>query len=648
MHLRELHLQRFRSFMDGTVAFHPHLTALVGENNGGKSNVIDALRLLVQPMNGRRELYCEESDVRRGVATQSFALKATFDGLSPAQKGLLITAVPDPRPFTAAIPVQSLGIGKRDLGKISRYLDVTRSALVFGGRVLLLEGIAEALLLPAMAKRLFSNRTAAGTADHDSWKRFQGATMVAIDGVDFQPYLDLLLTPVGEATLPSLCPRTTCCLPWLRRAPCVAGSGTATTFPRIFAPNCWRPKSRRRGKPCISAGGHADDFRTIVVRTKRRSNYQRFLPPPEAEAAQSSMSNDEVCTMWVVDGTLDDLTHWFSRQSSFDYLCMFLCGGARDAKLIEAIIERRREIDLYTGERILFALFGEGVTDVACLHADDSPTCLPAKVLGQRTKSMGEIWREHDRCRGFFLGKSVLDVKVEGFDRESILDAAYKATHRAMDIFNISPDVLPCLLLFSVHQSSPEVVEYKRPEEIDAIVTFFMKAAKWCRIADELIGNREKVQQQAKRLHELTQEMSPLERDYEHIINLLREFAKSKGCSEPEAAALFNNKSARAAFHLIGQLSAQAVAGEDGSIRVAAQRLAALEKVLHPLRNEWGQLIAGKDSLQRYVKVLEMQKAEISELLVKTHLKLTAMKTGRTMVELVRRMTKINFPSVPV
>jgi hypothetical protein len=98
-------------------------------------------------------------------------------------------------------------------------------------------------LLPAMAKRLFSNRTAAGTADHDSWKRFQGATMVAIDGVDFQPYLDLLLTPVGEATLPSLCPRTTCCLPWLRRAPCVAGSGTATTFPRIFAPNCWRPKS---------------------------------------------------------------------------------------------------------------------------------------------------------------------------------------------------------------------------------------------------------------------------------------------------------------------------------------------------------------------------------------------------------------------
>jgi len=450
MHLNKLHLQRFRSFADGTVRFHPHLTALVGENNGGKSNVIDALRLLVQPMNGRRDLYCEESDIRRGAKPDSFALKATFDELSPAQKGLLITAVPDPtkdeavfglsfdmaverhrtqywagkfqaspetgstdlirhvylpplrdaqralasgnptriaalirhflggqqedvfakglqrtdsspvldsindavkellhdltggaraqeatlgfssmetlndiardlrfkladagvdpeelrhsglgyanllfmttvivelekasnadltlflveepeahlhpqlqmlvldflqekaresaekkvpegqpagriqvvvtthspnltawvkpehlvvmrtaklapdpRPVSVAIPIQELNIKKRDLNKISRYLDVTRSAMIFGGRVLLVEGIAEALLIPAMAKRLFKDLTKPGP-DRDSWKRFQGATMVAIDGVDFEPYVDLLLKPVGESRI---------------------------------------------------------------------------------------------------------------------------------------------------------------------------------------------------------------------------------------------------------------------------------------------------------------------------------------------------------------------------------------------------------------------------------------------------------------
>lgn len=451
MYLKDLHLTRFRSFSDGVVNFHPHLTALVGENNGGKSNVIDALRLVTQPANGRRDFYCEESDVRRGATTQSFVLKATFDGLSAAQKGLLISAVPDPlknqadfgltfekaadrnrtilwagqfqgapeagstdlirhvylpplrdaqralasgnptriaalirhflngkqeeafaqdlqrtsaspviddinlavmnllhdltggaraqdaelgfsanetlsdiardlrfklsdagipleelrhsglgyanllfmttvivelekashadltlflveepeahlhpqlqmlvldflqqkaresaerqpadgkpagriqiivtthspnltawvkpehlvvmrsakpdresRPVSLAIAVQALDLEKRSLRKISRYLDVTRSALVFGGRVMLLEGMAESILLPALAKRLFKNLMQAGHEDRDKWKRFQGATMVAIDGVDFEPYVELLLKPLGESRI---------------------------------------------------------------------------------------------------------------------------------------------------------------------------------------------------------------------------------------------------------------------------------------------------------------------------------------------------------------------------------------------------------------------------------------------------------------
>jgi putative ATP-dependent endonuclease of OLD family len=73
--------------------------------------------------------------------------------------------------------------------KIERYLDVTKSALLFGGRVLLVEGIAEALLLPVIAKHHVLK-------DRPSELRiFQSAVFVPIEGVDFKPYAKLLMTP---------------------------------------------------------------------------------------------------------------------------------------------------------------------------------------------------------------------------------------------------------------------------------------------------------------------------------------------------------------------------------------------------------------------------------------------------------------------
>ncbi|EJB02328.1 putative ATP-dependent endonuclease of the OLD family [Rhizobium leguminosarum bv. trifolii WSM597] len=452
MHLDRLRLTKFRSFEDGLIEFHPHLTAIVGENNGGKSNIIDALRLLFQPTNGRREIYCEESDGRRGLEDRSFRIKAKIGGLSPGQKGLLISAVPDPlkneavfgldfskvddlrykpkhwsgkfeaqpevgstdliryiylpplrdaqralasgnptriaqllryfldkdgekefrddlqrsgttaaltavegeigrllrdlttggreqkaalgfagsedlydiardlrfkladvgiadpeelrhsglgyanllfmatvmvelqrskdadltlflveepeahlhpqlqmlvldflrekaklssqakvepgqpegriqvivtthspnltawiepenllimrsleggdgRQVSNAIAVKNLGLDKRDLTKISRYLDVTRSAMLFGGRVMLIEGMAEALLLPVFAERLLSRRHEAEHSDRQKWKRFQSASLVSIDGVDFIPYVSLLLAPSSGARI---------------------------------------------------------------------------------------------------------------------------------------------------------------------------------------------------------------------------------------------------------------------------------------------------------------------------------------------------------------------------------------------------------------------------------------------------------------
>jgi len=95
MFLQTLRLNNFRSFEDERICFSKGLTIFVGENNGGKSNAIDALRLVTTPLSGRREIYCESTDIRFGSAESKFELNATFADLSVPQQGRLISAVTD-------------------------------------------------------------------------------------------------------------------------------------------------------------------------------------------------------------------------------------------------------------------------------------------------------------------------------------------------------------------------------------------------------------------------------------------------------------------------------------------------------------------------------------------------------------------------
>src|ERR1700677_3820888 len=95
MFLDTLRLNNFRSFEDEQICFGKDLTILVGENNGGKSNAIDALRLITTPLSGRRGISCETANIRFGSAEPKFELEATFADLSVPQQGRLISAVTD-------------------------------------------------------------------------------------------------------------------------------------------------------------------------------------------------------------------------------------------------------------------------------------------------------------------------------------------------------------------------------------------------------------------------------------------------------------------------------------------------------------------------------------------------------------------------
>ncbi|MGW3341214.1 ATP-dependent nuclease [Streptomyces sp. NPDC001009] len=99
---------------------------------------------------------------------------------------------------TAAVPIASIPLARHEPAKLDRYLDITKSAMLFGTRVILVEGLAEALLLPAFARLVLD----AIPDDHDRARAhavFRGSCIVAVDGVDFTPYLRALLADVHGA-----------------------------------------------------------------------------------------------------------------------------------------------------------------------------------------------------------------------------------------------------------------------------------------------------------------------------------------------------------------------------------------------------------------------------------------------------------------
>lgn len=89
---------------------------------------------------------------------------------------------------TKTTALSSLGLSDRSVRKIDRYLTVTRSSLLFARHVILIEGVAEGLLIPILAKHVLH------PGDETVSRHLASCSFVAIDGVDFEPYLSLLLT----------------------------------------------------------------------------------------------------------------------------------------------------------------------------------------------------------------------------------------------------------------------------------------------------------------------------------------------------------------------------------------------------------------------------------------------------------------------
>ncbi len=62
MYLEKFHIKNFRGIKDIELAFNKGLNVLIGENNAGKTTIIDALRICLSYGNQRRDMYVSLSD----------------------------------------------------------------------------------------------------------------------------------------------------------------------------------------------------------------------------------------------------------------------------------------------------------------------------------------------------------------------------------------------------------------------------------------------------------------------------------------------------------------------------------------------------------------------------------------------------------
>ena len=96
---------------------------------------------------------------------------------------------------TQTISLATAALNPAERRKVDRYLNVTRSSLLFARQVILVEGIAESLLIRELAEqcvlREFSGETLGQRMQRE---QYRAISIVAIDGVDFEPYLKLLLS----------------------------------------------------------------------------------------------------------------------------------------------------------------------------------------------------------------------------------------------------------------------------------------------------------------------------------------------------------------------------------------------------------------------------------------------------------------------
>jgi putative ATP-dependent endonuclease of the OLD family len=121
------------------------------------------------------------SSNRRTSSTTGLGSAALIESRLPAARVERVTVMVPRAPDQAVVAraPREFGLSDKQLGHLRRFLDVTKAALLFARGVVLVEGIAEQLLLPVIARRLGRPLPR------------HGAAVINIGGVAFAPFIEL-------------------------------------------------------------------------------------------------------------------------------------------------------------------------------------------------------------------------------------------------------------------------------------------------------------------------------------------------------------------------------------------------------------------------------------------------------------------------
>jgi putative ATP-dependent endonuclease of OLD family len=86
MHLATINVKNFRNLRDFTLHLRPGLNVILGENNIGKTNLLDALRLALTTAYSNESVRLGTDDLTEPGTENTIAISLRFEGLTTEEQ----------------------------------------------------------------------------------------------------------------------------------------------------------------------------------------------------------------------------------------------------------------------------------------------------------------------------------------------------------------------------------------------------------------------------------------------------------------------------------------------------------------------------------------------------------------------------------